>query len=248
MDGQSENDFTNSTGFLTIDYLNGQIVPQDDGTKQTYKGLSSGRITMIIGKSGTGKSTLGLQIAGNILKNYEENGLLYIYDFERSNTIDRFRQVTGLKQEFCNNHVTILRDDISTEKVLLMLSKLKKAKLAAQKEIEVDNENGIKDENGKIIKVLPPTVVLVDSLALMMPEDNLEAEEIQGSMAATSVAKVNSQFFKKASQIINSANIHLVMINHITTNIGIGVTPVAAQINYLKQDEAISGGKTALLI
>lgn len=32
--------------------------------------------------------------------------------------------------------------------------------------------------------------MIVDSLAMMMPEDNLSTEEIQGSMAATGIAKV----------------------------------------------------------
>ena len=69
--------------------------------------------------------------------------------------------------------------------------------------------------------MLPPTVVIVDSLAMMMPEDNLSTEEIQGSMAATGIAKVNSQFFKKCVQIIQQANIILMFINHITQNVSI---------------------------
>lgn len=35
-------------------------------------------------------------------------------------------------------------------------------------------------------------------------------------------------------------------INHITQAVSIGPTPVAADVNYLKQGEAISGGKAAL--
>ena len=53
--GVSDFDFTTKTGFENIDYLNGQIVPLDNGEKQLYTGLSNGRIVMVIGKSGTGK-------------------------------------------------------------------------------------------------------------------------------------------------------------------------------------------------
>ena len=168
---------------------------------------------MCIGKSGTGKSTLAMQIGANIIQRYE-NGLLYLFDFEQNNTKERFRMVTGMSEEYYDKHCTILRDGISTESVLRLLSKLKEFKVNNEKALLVDNENGIKDESGEIVKVLPPTVVVVDSLAMMLPEDNLAEEEIQGSMAATSIAKVNSQFFKKCVQICNRANIILIFINH----------------------------------
>lgn len=232
-------DFTTKTGFENLDYLNGQIIPKDDGTKQLFTGLSNGRIVMIIGKSGTGKSTLAMQIGMNMIKKYE-NGLLYLFDFEQNNSKERLRAVTGVSEEYYNDHCTILRDGISTESVLRTLSKIKELKLAHEKELLVPNENGIKDENGEVIKILPPTVVIIDSLAMMLPSDNLAEEDIQGSMAATSVARVNTQFYKKAVQIANRANIIILEINHITQQISIGVTPVAAQLNYLKQDEAIS--------
>lgn len=246
--GVSDFDFTTKTGFECFDYLNGQIVQLDSGDKQLYTGLSNGRIVMCIGKSGTGKSTFAMQIGANIIQRYEE-GLLYLFDFEQNNTKERFRAVTGVTEKYYDEHCTILRDGISTESVLRTLSKIKELKVQHEKELLVDNENGIKDPaTGKPVKVLPPTVVIVDSLAMMLPEDNLSEEEIQGSMAATAIAKVNSQFFKKAVQICNRANIILIFINHITQQISIGVTPVAAQLNYLKQDEAISGGKAALYV
>lgn len=224
---------------MNLDFLNGQIVPLDNGDRQLYTGLSNGRIVMCIGKSGTGKSTMAMQIGANIIQNYD-NGLLYLFDFEQNNTKERFRMVTGVSEEYFDDHCTILRDGITTESVLRLLSKVKEFKLAHEKDLLVPNENGIKDKAGDIIKVLPPSVVIVDSLAMMLPEDNLAEEEIQGSMAATSIAKVNSQFFKKAVQICNRANIILIFINHITQQISIGVTPPSAQVNYLKQDEAIS--------
>lgn len=237
--GVSDEDFTTRTELMPIDYLNGQIIAKDDGSSQLYTGLSNGRIEMVIGKSGTGKSTLAIQQGVNIIKKYE-NGLMYIFDFEQNNTKERVRMVTGITEDYCDKHVTVLRTGISTEGVLRTLSKIKEMKLQHEKELLVPNENGIKDETGEVIKVLTPTVVIVDSLAMMMPEDNLAAEEIQGSMSMTAIAKTNSQFFKKAVQIIQAANIILIFINHITQNISIGVTPPSAVVNYLKQDEAIS--------
>lgn len=246
--GVSDYDFTTKTGLLNVDYLNGQIVTLDDGSKQLYTGLSNGRAIMCIGKSGTGKSTLAMQMAYNMASRYE-NGLVYIYDFEQNNTKDRFRGVTGATENWVNNHCMILRDGISTEAVLRTLSKIKEFKLKNEKELLVPNENGIKDPTtGKLVEVLPPSIVIIDSLAMMMPENLLAEEEVGGSMAATSIAKTNTAFFKRAIQLCNRANIILIMVNHITQQIAIGVTPPSAQVNYLKQDEAISGGKAAMYI
>lgn len=245
--GSSEEDFTTKTGFMPLDYLNGQLILKDDGSKQLYSGISNGRIVMVIGKAGTGKSTLAIQMGMNIIRRYD-NGLLYLFDFEQNNTKERIRMVSGCSESYYDKHVSIQRVGISTESVLRTLSKIKERKLSHEKEILVPNENGIKDKTGEVIKILPPTVVIVDSLAMMLPEDNLAEEEIQGSMSATGIAKVNSQFFKKVVQICNCANIILIFINHITQQISIGVTPPSAIVNYLKQDEAISGGKAALYV
>jgi len=246
--GVSDYDFTTKTGFENIDYLNGQIVTLDSGEKQLYTGLSNGRIVMIIGKSGTGKSTLAMQMGYNIIKRYE-NGLMYIVDFESNNTKERFRSVTGCSEDYYSSHCTILRDGISTESTLMLLAKIKQFKVDHEKEISVPNENGIKDPStGELVKVLPPTVVIVDSLAMMMPKDIISEEEMAGGMQATAIAKSNTQFFKRAVQICNKANIILLMVNHITQQVAIGVTPPTAVINYLKQDEAISGGKAAIYV
>lgn len=158
--GVADEDFTTKTGFMPIDYLNGQLITKDDGSKQLYTGLSNGRVVMVIGKSGTGKSTLAIQMGRNIIQRYE-NGLMYIFDFEQNNTKERVRMVSGCSEEYYSKHVNILRSGISTEAVLRTLSKIKEMKLSHKEELLVPNENGIKDETGEVVKVLPPTVVRI---------------------------------------------------------------------------------------
>lgn len=246
--GVSEYDFTTRTGFENLDYLNGQISVLDDGTKQLYTGVSNGRMIMIIAKSGAGKSTMAMQISHNIATRYGDKGLVYLYDFEQDNNIERYRSVTGATNAWCAEHLTIYRDNISTDKLFKALVQVKKFKLEHEKDFLVDNENGIKDETGKVVQVMAPTVFIVDSLAMMMPSDNLENDEMQGSMNATAIAKANTQFFKRVVQVCNKANIIMIFVNHITQQIAMGVTPPSAVVNYLKQDEAISGGKAAIYI
>lgn len=87
--------------------------------------------------------------------------------------------------------------------------------------------------------------MVIDSLSAMMPEGNFDEGSIEGQMSQTQNAKINAQFFRKAAQVCDSANIILIVVNHITENIAIGVTPVSAQINYLKNTEALPGGAIA---
>ena len=123
-DGVSEYDFTTNTGLMNLDYLNGQIVPLDNGDKQLYTGLSNGRIVMCIGKSGTGKSTMAMQIGANIIQNYE-NGLLYLFDFEQNNTKERFRMVTGVTEEYLMSTAPFLEMELQLKVFLDFLAKLR---------------------------------------------------------------------------------------------------------------------------
>lgn len=243
--GSSDYDFTTPTGFDNFDYLNGQIVNLDNGEKLLYTGVSNGRIVQVIGKSGSGKSTFAAQMAANITKRYGDLGLMYYYDFEKGTDKNRIRAISGMSEEYFNDHVTILKNDISTEKVLLMLYKLKEFKKSHEKDFLVDNENNIRDEDGKLIKVMAPTCVIIDSLSAMMSESTFEEESIQGQMSQTGNAKINAQFFRKAAQVCDSANIILIIINHITAQVNLSVTPMAAEINYLKVGESLPGGTVA---
>ena len=174
------------TGFDSIDYLNGQITIKDDGTRIPNLGIDAGKIVTIIGKSGSGKSTLALQMAANIIKKYDE-GSMFVLDFEQSNTKDRIRNITGMTEEYFNDHVTLKQTGISTNTVLRLVMQIRKLKMEHEKQLLVDNAEGVYDENGKLRKILPPTVVVVDSLAMMMPDSQLDEEEIQGQMSATSL-------------------------------------------------------------
>jgi RecA/RadA recombinase len=230
------------TGFNMFDYLNGSAIPKKDGSTQYNLGLGSGKQVMIIGKSGSGKSTLAVQIAGNILKRYDQSTMI-VLDFEQSHTKERIKMVTGLTDEEVDQKISIKQTGISTETVLRIAAQLKELKLKHKKELLVPNQEGQLDENGKLKKILPPTILLIDSIATMMPEKITDDEgEISGQMLATQNAKMNTQLVKRLTQICSEANILVLYINHINQKVDTGMMPTQASINYLKQDEALSGG------
>jgi RecA/RadA recombinase len=230
------------TGINMFDYLNGSAIPTKDGGRLFNLGLGSGKQVMVIGKSGSGKSTLALQIATNIIKRYDQASL-FIMDFEQSHTKERIRMISGLSDEEYDQKVTLKQTGISTETVLRIAAQIKELKLKYKKELLTNNLEGHLDDDGKVKKILPPTVLLIDSIATMLPEKISDDEgEISGQMLATQSAKMNTQLVKRLTQLCSEANIIVIYINHINQKVDTGMMPTQASINYLKQDETLSGG------
>jgi len=68
-------------------------------------------------------------------------------------------------------------------------------------------------------------------------------------MSATAIAKANTQLFKRIMGSLNDANIVLIVINHITSKIEINAfAKTQADVNYLKQDEQLPGGKAPVFL
>ena len=176
--GYSGDDFMFRTGFPTFDYLNGNVVVDEDGSRNVNIGIDGGKIITVIGKSGSGKSTFAIQVAANIIRKYEQ-GSMFILDFEQSNKEDRVRMVTGMSTEELAERVTIKRTGISTETVLEMVYQIKNLKMQYKKELMVENKEGVIDsKTGKLKKILPPTVIMIDSVPMMLPRDDMFKEEM----------------------------------------------------------------------
>jgi RecA/RadA recombinase len=244
--GYDEDQVMIKTGFDVVDYLNGNVIEQN-GKKKYNVGVDAGKIITVIGKTGVGKSTFAVQLANNIIQKYSQ-GSMFVLDFEQSNNKDRVRMITGMSEADFEKRVAIKKIGISTETVLEIVSQIKTLKLQHKKDLLVDNAEGIVDDKGKLIKILPPTVVIVDSIAMMMPKNILETEEMTGQMSATAMAKANTQLFKRLVQPCMEANIIMIFINHINQKISTGPTPTAASINYLKQDETLPGGNAPMYL
>jgi hypothetical protein len=113
---------------------------------------------------------------------------------------------------------------------------------------EYEYDTGLYDTFGNRIFKLVPTIYAIDSFAMLMPDDVMEKEELDGGMGATAVAKKNTQLVKKITQLLKEANIILFSINHINDDPATGFLPKPAQIIGLKQGERLPGGKANLYI
>lgn len=231
------------TGIDILDYRNGQMT-DDDGLSL---GIKSGILMSIIGKSGTGKSTMAIQIATHIVDQFENSNLFYL-DFERGMDITRLKSLTGWSTEKYLDKAILLNSEINSESVLYIAKAISLTKNDPKNYEEIAINTGKLDRDGNEIRVLPPTVMIVDSVPVMVPKDILDEKEMSGSMSAAQIAKTNNTIFKRIISVLEEANILLILINHITDNIDIGIVKKAASINYLKQSESIPGGTSSLYL
>lgn len=240
------------TGFLAIDYLNGTTVHvKSDKRDFTYNavGIVDGSANTFIGRSGSGKSTLITQIAGEIIRPFIKKGLptgLFIDDLEGSLPQARKEFLLGLTREEVDKYVVVRNAGITSENVYLRIKAISDEKINNRKEYEYDT--GLFDTNGNRVFKLVPTVYLIDSLPMLMPESLSNDDELGGSMDASAIAKSNTAILKKLSQHCKEANIILFTVNHILDEIQMGFIPKAAQISGLKQGERLPGGKAAIYL
>lgn len=248
----AEFDVMYSSGFLAIDYLNGTTVHVNSKDRSfTYDsvGIVDGSTNTVIGRSGSGKSTLLTQIVGNIVRPFIKSGMntaLFVDDIEGSLPQVRKEFLLGLTREEVDEYVIVRNSGITTENVYQRLQTIHDTKIQNRKDYEYDT--GLYDTYGNRIFKLVPTVYMIDSLPMLLPEDLSDDDELGGGMDASSIAKKNTMLFKKISQLCKEANIILFTVNHILDEIQMGFIPKAAQISGLKQGERLPGGKAAIYL
>ena len=249
---KAEFDVMYSTGFLSLDYLNGTVVHVESKDRNfTYNsvGIVDGSSNCIISRSGAGKSTLIIQIAGNIIRPFVKKGMptgLFIDDLESGSPMVRKCFLLGLTQEEVDKYVVVRNTGITTNNVFQRIKAIRDEKLAHKKDYEYDT--GLYDTDGNRIFKMVPTVYVIDSIPLLFPSDKTDNDELNSGMDATGIAKVNTMFSKQTAQMLKEANIILITINHILDEINQSFIPKAAQISGLKQGERLPSSKTTLYL
>jgi len=232
------------TGFPNFDFANGYI-QEIDGVLNYELGLSDGSINMIISDSGVGKTTLCTQIACNIVKHFKTSAVFY-EQAEVGTNIQRIKNLTGFNtnEEFMNRFV--IRDaGITIESIYDRVRMIHDIKLDNSDKYLYDT--GLKDMAGRSIFKYEPTIVIVDSVKMVMSKKNSMASETSNMTGATN-AKANSEYYTKMVPLCREANIIMLLINHITVDVNTGFMPKKSELPYLKQGEHISGGRSLTYI
>lgn len=238
-----------STGFLNFDFINGTVVhvkSKERDFNYYSVGIQDGCLVMLIGRSGCGKTTWAVQTASNIIRNHP-TACVFHDDIEGGLTEYRKELLSGFHGEDLSTKYISRNTGITAENFYERLRMIHDLKLENRENYEYDT--GYYNSKGERIYKLEPTVYILDSVALLMPEKYTEEEELSGSMSATAAAKTNSMSFKRIIPMLKSANIILLMINHINTKIEINpMVHTKTQVSYLKQGESLPGGNTIIYL
>ena len=232
------------TGFPNFDFVNGYI-QNINGQKRFELGLSDGSINMIISDSGCGKTTLATQAACNIVRGFETSCVFY-EQAEVGTNIQRIKNITNFDSDEEFKKKFIVRDaGITTESIYDRVRMVHDIKVGNPEKFTYDT--GIVDEFGKKIIKYQPTVFLIDSVKLVLSKKNAE-EDYTNNLSMAQAAKTNSEYYTKMVPLCRSANIIMILINHITTDINTGPFMKKPEFPYLKVGEHISGGKSLVFI
>lgn len=236
-----------STGYLVFDFMNGAKIEvrKADGVEFTYNsiGIVDGTMVSCVGRSGCGKTTFVMQASGNIIRPFP-NSAIFHEDIEGGISDMRKRQLLKMTGEEFKSRYICRNTGITTENFFQRIKMIHDIKLENRAEYEYDT--GLYDSEGNRVYKLQPTIVILDSLAMLMPENLTEMDELAGSMAATSTAKLNTQLIKRIIPMLKVANIIFFVINHILPDPSL--TPKKAQVAWLKQGERCPGGETAIYL
>lgn len=242
------------TTFLPLDYRNGMynVVESviDDTTYENYSiGVGDGSIIQLIGKAGTAKTTFAMQMATSIVAPFK-NSVVIHDDLERGASKTRIANVTGWRPRRIEQQYILRQSGITAENFYARVKLHCDMKIqgAIANPEELTYFTGLYDSQKKPVYKIIPSVYILDSLALLMPGQYADEEELSGQMSTTASAKANSSIFRRIAPALNQANVILILVNHVNQAVNIKAIPQQAQINYMKQDETIPGGFMSLYL
>ena len=243
-----------STGFPVLDYHLGykvNIFDEDGKFKESYPsvGITAGSYVLFIGKPSTSKTATAVKIAGNIVRKFD-NGLVIHFDLEQAMSYSRIQALTKLPMNEMREGKYILRQEKTTlEDMKSTIVRLYQEKVKHPEQYTY--KTGKLNEFGEEIELFEPSVIILDSIATITTsiegsgEKSVEKmEEISSQTERMRLTGEIGRFFNEILPYIREANITLIAINQIKTNPGMGIVKSPAEILYLKQDEALPGGKT----
>lgn len=241
------------SGFPILDYYLGykvNVYDENDNMIEQYPniGIAAGCYLCFIGKPSTGKTTMAVQIASNIVRPFE-NGTVIHYDLEKAVNYSRIQVLSKFTMKEMSEGKYVLKQ----EKTFIQDIKSSIMKIYKEKMDHPDlykYNTGKKNEFGEEIWLYVPTVIIIDSIPLLSTyigengkKDIEKLEDISSQTDRMRLTGEIGRFYSELQQYIKEANIIVISINQIKTNPNMGIVKSPSEILYLSQDEALPGGK-----
>ncbi len=241
------------TGFTFFDIPTAHHDVNVDGYIEPNGGLYP-RINTTIGESGTGKTTMMIQISGAVCDKYPGAQLMMI-DIEGNTTPQRIRDLNHWDiNEYKRKCIYIPpNDQIDINVIYNYVRKICHAKAKAGEAAMMDTP--YRDAyTGKIIRIFIPTIVIVDSIPAIniskSEEERVnvkgefkEVDKISSNMAAAHEAAANTYFLKKVKPDLAKYNVILININHLVKEMSLSMFDFPKKYHpNLKPGEKLKGG------
>ena len=140
------------TGFLPFDFLNGYKIHVKSDTQDFWYssvGIVDGSSTMILGRSGSGKTTIALQMAANIIRPFPEATIFYD-DIEGGSNDTRRVILTHFTPEECQQRIIYRNTAVSAENFYKRIASIYEIKMNNRADFEYDT--GKLDSQGNKIR------------------------------------------------------------------------------------------------
>jgi RecA/RadA recombinase len=235
------------TGINVLDFYNARYFTErseDLAIKDVITlntGMPIGKIILLVGDTGGGKSTAAIQISLALVAPYAK-GSVFHFDLESAwgdeRTVDICVSNLGMTAEQTLAKYRRLKP-APLEAIYEFIKRMRITKLEAGKTdptLWVENVH-----TGQ--RMLVPTVVIIDTVAALQILAIFEKMDIGSFMADPGVqAKANNTFAQRLAGMIGDANITIVAANHIRTAIADPTRPKRKRVMYMGADEAMPGG------
>ena len=206
------------TGFDVIDAIL--------ASSEESRGFQLRTFNLFYGNSGSGKSTILLQMAYNFVKN--NNGAIVYYDGESTLVGSKDRIV---KLGIDPAKIKIIQQDTTVENYYKLVNRL----------CNVRGEQ--KERFGEKYIMENPIIVIVDSFTALASEREIDAgTDINSALGVE--AKLHSRLLKQQINLLFKYNITVLGIAQTRDEIQIGPTPKAKDLLYTKQGVSIGGGNS----
>lgn len=212
---KSNDAFVNySTGLLPLDYANGFWMTEVDSktgemNRVPIPGILGGKLILLFGTTGSGKTTLAIQMGYSIIKKFKD-GIEMLVDCEQTGLKERMCSITNNDQ---NDPRLILNvDATSIEDVLAIINEICDMKEEGGDKYMYEVQH--RTYNGQPFKAYVPTVIIIDSLRQFNPR-NKDVVSLGTNMDNAREAQSIARFLDNIINRINKYNITVIYTNHI---------------------------------